>query len=74
MRKLSVKHVGPIKGGYESGDGCIDFPGVTMFIGPQGSGKSTIAKLYSTLAWIEKALFREDFSLDYLTKYNRFKK
>ena len=74
MRKLSVKHVGPIKGGYESGDGYIDFPGVTMFIGPQGSGKSTIAKLYSTLAWIEKALFREDFSLDYLTKYNRFKK
>ena len=74
MRKLSVKHVGPIKGGYESGDGCIDFPGVTMFIGPQGSGKSTIAKLYSTLAWIEKALFREDFSLDHFRKYNRFKK
>ena len=74
MAHLRVKNVGPIKRGYELDNGFIKFPGITIFTGPQGSGKSTIAKIYSTLAWIEKALFREDFTPDYLNKYNRFKK
>ena len=74
MTRLRVKNVGPIKKGYELDKGFIKFPGITIFTGPQGSGKSTIAKIYSALAWIEKALFREDFTPDYLKKYNRFKK
>src|SRR5690606_3392110 len=55
-------------------DGFIEFKGVTLFIGNQGSGKSTVAKLYSTLSWIEKALVRKDFTEDYVTKYSRFQK
>lgn len=74
MADLRVKNVGPIKKGYELDDGFIKFPGIIIFTEPQGSGKSTIAKIYSVLAWIEKALFREDFTPDYLKKYNRFKK
>ena len=74
MAKLKVKNVGPIKDGFESKDGYIDFKGVTIFIGNQGSGKSTIAKLFSTLSWIEKALVRGDFTDKYVMQYNRFKK
>lgn len=74
MAKLKVKNVGPVKEGLRSKDGFIDFKGVTVFIGNQGSGKSTIAKLFSTLSWIEKALVRKDFTEDYITKYNRFQK
>lgn len=74
MAKLKVKNVGPIREGLGSNNGYIEFNGVTLFIGNQGSGKSTIAKLFSTLSWIEKALIRKDFTEDYITKYNRFQK
>ena len=74
MAKLRIKNVGPIKQGYESNNGFITINKVTFFIGNQGSGKSTIAKIYSTLSWIEKALVRGDFTSTYLTGYNRFKK
>jgi predicted ATPase len=76
MSKIRIKHFGPIKEGYlsENEDGWLDIKKVTVFIGNQGSGKSTVAKLISTMTWIEKALVREDFSEIELEKYNRFKK
>lgn len=74
MAKIKIRNFGPIKDGLQSNDGFLDIKGVTVFIGNQGSGKSTIAKLYSTLSWIEKALMRTDFTENYVMKYNRFKK
>ena len=74
MVELRLKNVGPIKGGYKPNDGFIPINDLTVFIGNQGTGKSTIAKIYSTLSWIEKALVRGDFTPDYLSQYNRFKK
>ncbi len=74
MAKLKVQNVGPIKSGYDNNNGFIDFKAVTLFIGNQGSGKSTIAKLFSTLSWIEKALVRGDFTERHVMQYNRFKK
>lgn len=74
MSKLKVKNVGPIRIGLESNDGFIDFKGVTVFIGNQGSGKSTIAKLFSTLSWLEKALVRKDFTENSIIKSNIFQK
>lgn len=74
MAKIKIKNVGPIKAGYTAGDGFLEIKGVTVFIGNQGSGKSTVAKLYSTLSWIEKALVRGDFTDRYVMQYNRFKK
>lgn len=71
MAKLKIRNVGPIRKGF---DGFMDFKGITVFIGNQGSGKSTVAKLFSTLSWIEKALVRKDFTEEYITKYNRFQK
>ena len=74
MAKLKVQNVGPIKDGFHGADGFIDIRGVTVFIGNQGSGKSTVAKLFSSLCWIEKALVRGDFTDKYVMQYRRFKK
>ena len=74
MAKLKVKNIGPVKDTSSLENGYIDFDGVTLFIGNQGTGKSTISKIYSTLSWIEKALVRGDFSTNYISQYNRFKK
>ena len=49
MSTLYIKHVGPITEGTK-----VILKRFTVFIGPQSSGKSTIAKLISALMWIEK--------------------
>jgi predicted ATPase len=61
MSQIKIKNFGPIKQGYQADDGWLDIKKVTVFIGNQGSGKSSVAKLFSTLTWIEKALVRGDF-------------
>lgn len=63
MAKLKVKNFGPIKEGLVDGDGYIDIQKVTVFIGNQGSGKSTVAKLISTFSWIEKTIVKVDNSI-----------
>ena len=68
MTALRIRHFGPLK----SVDVC--FNRFTVFIGPQGSGKSTIAKLYSTFLWMEKRLVRGLESKDYFESYSRFRK
>lgn len=60
MSKIRIKNFGPIKEGMRDNDGWIDIKKVTIFIGNQGSGKSTVAKVFSTLSWIEKAINRGD--------------
>lgn len=55
MQQIEIKNFGPIKYGH------IDINKVTVFVGNQGSGKSTVAKLISTFKWIEKALVRGDY-------------
>lgn len=72
MARLKVKYVGPIKEGLTGENEFINFEGITLFIGGQGSGKSTIAKLYSTLSWLEKALMRGDFSVGQFNARNGF--
>lgn len=74
MAKLKIKNIGPVKDTTNLENGYINFEGVTVFIGNQGTGKSTISKIYSTLSWIEKALVRGDFKINYISQYNRFKK
>lgn len=52
MVNLIVRNFGTI-------DECrLEIRKFTVFVGPQGSGKSTIARLYVALSWIEKALRR----------------
>lgn len=59
MCKIKIKNFGPIKQGLP-GNEWIEIGKVTFFIGNQGSGKSTVAKLISTFMWMEKALIRGD--------------
>lgn len=58
MSRIKIRNFGPIKEGYQENDGWIDVKKVTVFIGNQGSGKSTVAKIISTFTWIEKSLVR----------------
>ena len=48
MRNLVIKNVGPIK------NVNLELKRFNVLIGPQSSGKSTIAKILSTCSWIEK--------------------
>ena len=61
MSQLRIKNFGPIKNGFTEIDGFMEFSPVTVICGNQATGKSTIAKLYSTFTWLEKALQRGDF-------------
>lgn len=75
MSRIKIKNFGPIRDGFVENDGWLDIGKVTVFIGNQGSGKSTVAKLVSTLSWIEKDLFRSDGSTLRFRKQERiFKK
>jgi len=74
MSRIRIKNFGPVKDGFCDDDGWIDVKKVTVFIGDQGSGKSTVAKLISTFAWIEKALVRGDYSVKWFARKNRFRK
>jgi len=68
MSKIKIKNFGPIKDGFKEilADGTvnewIDIKKVTLFIGNQGSGKSTVAKLISTFMWMEKSLLNGKLS------------
>jgi predicted ATPase len=73
MIRLRIKNFGPIKTGLIENDGWIDFSRVTIFVGNQGSGKSSIAKLFSTFSWIEKALVRGDYEKKWFERKNRLR-
>lgn len=73
MSKIKIKNFGPVKDGYPDSDGWIDIKKVTVFIGNQGSGKSTVAKLISTFTWIEKALVRGDYNKKWFERKNKLK-
>jgi predicted ATPase len=70
MTRIKIKNFGPIQG---SDDSWIDIKKVTVLIGTQGSGKSTVAKLISTFSWIEKALVRGDYEKSWFERKGKFK-
>ncbi|MCK9450590.1 MAG: ATP-binding protein [Bacteroidales bacterium] len=73
MSRIKIKNFGPIKDGFAPNDGWIEIKKVTVFIGNQGSGKSTVAKIISTFTWIEKALVRGDYNKKWFERKNRLK-
>jgi len=73
MSKIRIRNFGPIKKGLLQQEGWIDITKVTIFIGNQGSGKSTVAKLISTFSWMEKALVRGDYNRNWFERKNRLK-
>lgn len=73
MCKIRIHNFGPIKKGFIEDEGWIEIKKVTLFIGNQGTGKSSIAKLISTFIWIEKALTRGDYTSQEFIAENRFR-
>jgi predicted ATPase len=73
MSKIRIKNFGPIKEGYRQGNAWLDIKKATVFIGSQGSGKSTVAKVFSTMSWIEKALVRGDYPLQWFEEQNKLR-
>lgn len=58
MAKLRIKNFGPVKQGCLDNEGFIEITPLTVFCGNQATGKSTVAKLYSTFLWLEKECSR----------------
>lgn len=50
MKRIVIKNVGPVK--FVD----VELKRFNFLIGPQSSGKSTIAKIYSTCSWMEKEM------------------
>jgi len=69
MSSIIIENFGAIK----MHNAPIEIKKVTFFIGNQGSGKSTVAKLIATFMWIEKALVRGDYDKKWFERKNRFK-
>lgn len=67
MRAITIRNFGPIRDSMR-----FEIKPLTIFCGQQGSGKSTITKLISTFSWIEKALVRQQISVNYVMAGNRF--
>lgn len=57
--RIKVRNFGPVGLGCTDNDGWIEISKVTLFCGPQGSGKSCITKLISLLTWLEKSAYRD---------------
>lgn len=83
MSRIKVQNFGPIKAGFMENDGFMDIRKVTIFIGDQGTGKSSVAKLISIVSQLEKTLYNGKltekdvsennyFALKYLNNYNLF--
>lgn len=68
MNRIRVQNFGPIRD-----SGWVEIKKVTVFLGNQGSGKSTIAKLISTFLWMEKALVRGDYQAKWFERKGRFR-
>ena len=57
---LYIEHFGPII------EARVPINKITVLIGRQGSGKSTIAELYSLFVWMEKSLMRHSLTKKYI--------
>lgn len=66
MEHLKIKNIGPIS----SVD--ITLNSINVFIGPQSSGKSTLAKIISYCSWVEKNSILESRNVDFKEKLMTF--
>lgn len=60
MSRIRIRNFGSISEGRADNDGWVDIKKVTVIIGNNESGKSTVAKLISIFTWLEKTIIRND--------------
>ena len=68
MIKIEIKNIGPIKEVSE-----ITLNRINVFMGPQSSGKSTIAKIISFCTWVEKDVATSQSLSEYQENKTYFK-
>lgn len=73
MSSIKIKNFGPIKEGFADNNGFLAINKAMIFIGNQGSGKSSIVKLISTLTWLEKSLVKKHITIDDVKENDAFK-
>lgn len=73
MSSIKIKNFGPIEEGFNENDGFLPIDKLMIFIGGQGSGKSSVVKLISTLTWIEKSLSKGSISIKDVAENDAFK-
>lgn len=66
MRRLIVENIGPIK--YAD----LELAKVNVFVGSQGAGKSTLAKIVSFCSWLEKHKADDIVFLDAVSKLKSY--
>ena len=69
MQQILIQNFGPIANHQGI---VIEISKVLVLCGEQGTGKSSIAKLISQFAWLEKALVRKDYSVFEIEQTNFF--
>jgi predicted ATPase len=75
MATIKIKNVGPIE------EADLTLNRINVFMGPQSSGKSTIAKIISYCTWVEKDVatsqsldkFKKEYFKEHLEKYHKLK-
>ncbi|MDR1895966.1 MAG: AAA family ATPase, partial [Prevotellaceae bacterium] len=75
---IKIRNVGPVK------EADFDLNKINVFMGPQSSGKSTIAKIISYCAWVEKDVAtsqsletyqrNDNYFIDRLESFHKLKK
>ena len=71
MASIKIRNIGPIK------EAAFDLNKINVFMGPQSSGKSTIAKICSQCSWCEKNFLLTGDEYDFysgLLKFHRMDK
>ena len=66
MSRIKIKNFGPIREGFLENGGWMDVKKVTVLIGDQGTGKSTMAKLISVLKKKKKYIVRKSITTEQL--------
>lgn len=67
MSTIQIQHIGALK---DTGE--LPIKRVTLFLGPQWAGKSTLMKILCYCRWVEKEIMKDLKNKDWYTHYKRF--
>ena len=67
MSTIQIQHIDALK---DTGE--LPIKRVTLFLGPQGAGKSTLMKILCYCRWVEKEIMKDLKNKDWYTHYKRF--
>lgn len=69
MASIQIRHIGALKD-----TGVVPIKRVTLILGPQGAGKSTLMKILCYCRWVEKEIMKDPGQQKWYKSYKRFYK